>query len=83
MLNLQRRQRTFTRRECLAFAAAAVVSSAPVDAIASPADNAPTRAMRGAFMILTTPFTESGAVDWDDLIREVRFCDRAGVNGVV
>ena len=32
------------RRECLALAAAAVVSSAPVDAIAWPADNAPTRA---------------------------------------
>ena len=77
------RQRTFTRRECLALAAAAVVSSARVDADALPADNAPARTLRGAFMILTTPFTESGAVDWDDLIREVRFCDRAGVHGIV
>src|SRR5258705_6014206 len=39
--------------------------------------------MRGAFMILTTPFTESGGVDWEDLVREVEFCDRSGVHGVV
>jgi 4-hydroxy-tetrahydrodipicolinate synthase len=76
-------QRMFTRRECLTLAAGVLVSRPPVDAITLKTDNAPRRAMRGAFMILTTPFTASGAVDWDDLIREVRFCDRAGVDGVV
>ena len=76
-------RRMFTRRECLALAAAAVASSAPIDAIALPGDTGPTKAMRGAFMILTPPFTASGAVDWDDLIREVGFCHRAGVHGIV
>src|SRR5438270_6210527 len=39
--------------------------------------------MRGAFMILTTPFTASGEVDWEDLAREAVFCDRCGAHGVV
>jgi 4-hydroxy-tetrahydrodipicolinate synthase len=39
--------------------------------------------MRGAFMILNTPFTTSGAVDWEDLAREVAFVDRCGAQGVV
>ena len=82
-LNLQPSRRTFTRRECLSLVAAALAPSTPVDAIAFPTDNTSTRAMRGAFMILTTPFTASGGMDWDDLIREVGFCDRAGVQGVV
>jgi dihydrodipicolinate synthase/N-acetylneuraminate lyase len=65
------------------FAAAALASSRPIDAVGLPIDDVPAKAMRGAFMILTTPFTASGAVDWDDLIREVGFCDRAGVQGIV
>ena len=39
--------------------------------------------MAGAFMILHTPFTESKAVDWDDLVREVEFVDRCGAQGIV
>ena len=39
--------------------------------------------MRGAFMILTTPFTASGEVDWEDLAREAAFCDRCGAHGIV
>jgi 4-hydroxy-tetrahydrodipicolinate synthase len=39
--------------------------------------------MRGAFMILNTPFTNAGAVDWDDLAREAVFVDRCGCQGVV
>lgn len=39
--------------------------------------------MRGVFIILNTPFTASGAVDWDDLEREVAFVDRGGCAGVV
>jgi len=34
-------------------------------------------------MILTTPYDESGAVDYEDLAREVAFCHRAGVQGLV
>lgn len=41
------------------------------------------KAMRGAFMILHTPFTKAGAVDWDDLANEAAFVDRAGCQGIV
>lgn len=34
-------------------------------------------------MILATPFTPAGAVDWDDLAREAEFVDRAGAHGMV
>jgi len=39
--------------------------------------------MRGAFPILATPFTESKAVDYEDLAREVEFMVRCGVQGMV
>jgi 4-hydroxy-tetrahydrodipicolinate synthase len=39
--------------------------------------------LRGALMILHTPFTPDGAVDWEDLAREVRFVDRCGAQGAV
>lgn len=42
-----------------------------------------TREMRGAFIILATPFTESGAVDFEDLVREVQFLHRCRVQGMV
>jgi dihydrodipicolinate synthase/N-acetylneuraminate lyase len=41
------------------------------------------KAMRGAFMILATPFTTSGEVDWEDLAREAVFVDRCGAHGIV
>src|SRR6185295_15120126 len=70
----------YSRRECLMLAAAALLPRATN--VALRAGDA-TKPMRGAFMILTTPFTASGAVDWDDLVREVEFCDRSGVHGLV
>jgi 4-hydroxy-tetrahydrodipicolinate synthase len=42
-----------------------------------------TKAMRGVFIILSTPFTASGEVDWDDLAHEALFCDQCGTQGVV
>jgi dihydrodipicolinate synthase/N-acetylneuraminate lyase len=39
--------------------------------------------MRGALMILSTPYNESGEVDYDDLAKEVAFCDQCGVQGLV
>jgi dihydrodipicolinate synthase/N-acetylneuraminate lyase len=41
------------------------------------------RPMRGALMILSTPYTETGEVDYEDLAKEVAFCDQCGVQGVV
>ena len=71
----------YTRREYLTLLAA--LPCVGLDAVAAAAAPASTNAMRGAFMILSTPYTSAGAVDWDDLGREVAFCDRCGVQGVV
>jgi dihydrodipicolinate synthase/N-acetylneuraminate lyase len=70
--------RDLTRRECLGMLTAASL----VPRLAA-ADSSSPRAMRGAFMILSTPFTESGEVDWDDLAREARFVDTCGAHGMV
>jgi 4-hydroxy-tetrahydrodipicolinate synthase len=68
---------TVTRRECLtALATAAMFPTLRVAA----ADGKP---MRGAFMILSTPYTAGGDVDYEDLAREVEFCDRCGIEGLV
>ncbi len=42
-----------------------------------------TRPLRGIFIIMATPFTEAGAVDYEDLENEVRWLDRCGVHGMV
>ena len=65
-----------TRRECLA-ALAGTGAGVVTLAATSP------KPMRGAFMILATPFTLSGDVDWDDLAREAEFVDRCGAHGMV
>jgi len=39
--------------------------------------------MRGAFPIMATPYTESKAVDYEDLANEVEFMVRCGVQGMV
>lgn len=70
-------RRTFARAGLGALAA---LAARPVSA--RPAVGA-AKAMRGVFIILTTPFTASGEVDWDDLSREARFVDRCGCQGIV
>jgi 4-hydroxy-tetrahydrodipicolinate synthase len=47
------------------------------------ADSADRAALRGVLIILNTPFTSSGAVDWEDLEREVAFVDRGRCQGIV
>jgi dihydrodipicolinate synthase/N-acetylneuraminate lyase len=66
-----------TRRQCLA--AIALAGTLPYAAALA----ASTKAMRGALMILTTPYTSSGEVDYEDLAKEVAFCDQCGVQGLV
>lgn len=41
------------------------------------------REMRGPFPILSTPYFEDGAVDYDGLTREVDWVVRSGVPGVI
>ena len=71
-------RRTFTRA---GLGALAGLAAPPLPAWAAAAP--PAKPMRGVFIILTTPFTESGEVDWDDLSKEMLFVDRCGCQGVV
>ncbi len=68
-----------TRRNLLWAASAAALGLVRVRA----AEPATKRPLRGALLILHTPFTAAGAVDWDDLVREAHFVDRAGANAIV
>lgn len=68
---------TVTRRECLtAIAATALFPPGRLGAQEA-------KSMRGAFMILSTPYTGAGEVDYEDLAGEVDFCDRCGVEALV
>jgi 4-hydroxy-tetrahydrodipicolinate synthase len=67
-----------SRREFLATLTATAVAARVKREVAAAA-----KPLRGAFMILHTPFTADGAVDWEDLEREVAFVDRAGCQGIV
>jgi 4-hydroxy-tetrahydrodipicolinate synthase len=73
----------YTRRECLTLLTAAMLPRARVETTVSAAAAGSGKPMRGAFMILATPYTNAGAVDWDDLVREVQFCHQCGVQGIV
>lgn len=65
-----------TRRTCLFLCG----SGATLAAQAAPAAE---RSLRGIFPIMATPFTETKAVDFADLEREVDFLERCGVHGMV
>ena len=63
---------TVTRRECLtALATTALFPARLVGA-------AEAKPMRGAFMILSTPYTGAGGVDYEDLAGEVGGVTRSG-----
>ena len=67
-----------TRRALLAGMAA--TSSLPFGSLLAASAS---KKMHGALMILSTPYTESGDVDYEDLTKEVAFCDQCGVQGIV
>ena len=68
----------FTRRDSFGlFACGALASPGRTAAIPSE------KPLRGAFMILATPYTQGKAVDYGDLKAEVRFLDHCGVQGMV
>jgi 4-hydroxy-tetrahydrodipicolinate synthase len=67
-----------SRREFLATMTATAVAAKLKNDLAAAG-----KPLRGAFMILHTPFTADGVVDWEDLAREVEFVDRAGSQGIV
>ena len=67
----------YTRRELLAGLSLAALETR------LPAAAPPEKPLRGIFIIMATPYTESKAVDYEDLAREVDFLDRCGVHGMV
>ena len=68
---------SYTRRGWLATAGPAAVLCRPgFGALAG-------KPMQGVFIILSTPYTLSKAIDWEDLGGEVDFLDRCGVQGLV
>src|SRR5207247_2314115 len=68
---------TYTRRQLIAGLGLAALGSR------LPAATRPDKPLRGVFIIMATPYTESNAVDNEDLAREVDFLDRCGVHGMV
>src|SRR6266568_3907563 len=68
---------TYTRRQLIAGLGLAALGSR------LPAATRPDKPLRGVFIIMATPYTESSAVDDEDLAREVDFLDRCGVHGMV
>ena len=71
-----------TRRNWLASLGSAALVSRSV-ANATPEETTPDKPLQGAFIILSTPYTSSKAIDWEDLAGEVDFLDRTGVQGLV
>ncbi|MFQ5741583.1 MAG: dihydrodipicolinate synthase family protein, partial [Acidobacteriota bacterium] len=67
----------YTRRECLALFGTAALS------VGRNARAGTKKSLRGAFMILATPYTSTKAIDYEDLEAEVEFLDRCGVQGMV
>ena len=66
-----------TRRAWLATVGSAALLSRPSVKAAG------AKAIQGAFIILSTPYTSSKAIDWEDLAGEVDFLDHCGVHGLV
>lgn len=83
-------KRDITRRDTLKLMGSAALGSAALGsdligrAPAAASRTAPRDGdLRGLFVILSTPYTESGAVDYDDLAFQVEWLDHAGVHGLV
>ncbi|MBD94232.1 MAG: hypothetical protein CL482_08240 [Acidobacteria bacterium] len=68
---------TLTRRECLTVLAATAMFPT------LRARAAEGKSMRGAFMILSTPYEAGGGVDYEGLAKQVVFCDQCGIEGLV
>ena len=83
----------YTRRDSLKLMGSAVVGSqlvrgaqpldAQTDGVRTVRVGSVDEDMRGIFVIMSTPYTESGAVHYDDLAFQVEWLDRAGAHGLV
>lgn len=68
---------SFTRRDCLTLLASAALTKTGTLLAKGK------KPLRGAFMILATPYTSTKAIDYEDLATEVEFLDRCEVQGMV
>ena len=85
-------RKTYTRRDSLKLMGSAVIGSqvagggqplaAQTDGVRADGAGA-AEDLRGIFVILSTPYTESGAVHFDDLAFQVEWLDHAGAHGLV
>ena len=83
----------YTRRDSLKLMGSAVVGSqlvrgaqpldAQTDGVRAVRAVSVDEDMRGIFVIMSTPYTESGAVHYDDLAFQVEWLARAGAHGLV
>jgi 4-hydroxy-tetrahydrodipicolinate synthase len=69
---------TYTRRDVFTIMGAAAAASCSPRLFAAPG-----KPMRGAFIIMATPYTDAKDVDYEDLAGEVDFLHRSGVQGMV
>ena len=67
-----------TRRQGLQYSLG-LLAMTPV--AVSSAACAAAKPLKGIMPIVTTPYTQSGAIDFEDLAREMRFFDRIGCTG--
>jgi 4-hydroxy-tetrahydrodipicolinate synthase len=78
---------SYSRRDCLKLLGTTMAASrfglTPVPASAQAGRPGSPEAMRGIFIILSTPYTEAKAVDYDDLAAEVEWLHEAGIHGYV
>jgi 4-hydroxy-tetrahydrodipicolinate synthase len=72
---------TYSRRDTLKLMGSAVVG-APLLHVGPFGPQMPGD-LRGIFVILSTPYTESGTLDYDDLAFQVEWLEHAGVHGLV
>jgi 4-hydroxy-tetrahydrodipicolinate synthase len=70
---------TYSRRQLLAKLG---VAAGAAMALRVPLEAAPAKPFRGIFPILATPYTSTGAVDFEDLAHEVEFFEQCGAHGM-
>ena len=79
----------YSRRDSLKLMGSAVIGSQALgsgQALAAPLVDRPAirdEDIRGIFVILATPYTVSGEVDYDDLAAQVEWLEEAGAHGLV
>lgn len=72
-----------TRRDFLGTGAAGLLAGGALQGAAVAEGGGADPRVRGPFPILTTPFTETGAVDYEVLAEQARFVDRGGCAGMI